>query len=85
MMLLEVYRYRRRAAMLGGLPPPEAGDETGPDAVRTKEEIRHYLTGSFAYLHRAAAAIDPSAATARSMISFRTSSIGVTSINGTCR
>jgi hypothetical protein len=47
------------AAILGEPPPPDAGDETGPDALRTKAEIRKYLTGSFAYLHKAAAAIDP--------------------------
>ena len=47
------------AAMLGEPPPPDAGDETGPEALRTKAEIRKYLAGSFAYLHKAAAAIDP--------------------------
>ena len=47
------------AAILGEPPPPDAGDELGPEAVRTKPEIMKYLAGSFAYLRRAAAAIDP--------------------------
>ena len=47
------------AAVLGEPPPADAGDETGPEAVRTKPEIMKYLTGSFAYLHKAAAAVDP--------------------------
>jgi DinB superfamily len=47
------------AAILGEPPPPDAGDEMGPEAVRTKPEIMKYLTGSFAYLRKAAAAIDP--------------------------
>jgi hypothetical protein len=46
------------AAMLGEQPPADAGDETGPDAVRTKPEIVKYLKDSFAYLHKAVAAID---------------------------
>lgn len=48
------------AAILGEPPPPDAGDEIGPEAVRTKPEIMKYLSGSFAYLRKAAAAIDPS-------------------------
>ena len=47
------------AAILGEPPPPDAGDELGPEAVRTKPEIMKYLIGSFAYLRKAAAAIDP--------------------------
>jgi DinB superfamily len=47
------------AAILGEPPPPDAGDEMGPETVRTKPEIMKYLTGSFAYLRKAAAAIDP--------------------------
>ena len=47
------------AAILGEPPPPGAGDEMGPEAVRTKPEIMKYLVGSFAYLRKAAAAIDP--------------------------
>jgi hypothetical protein len=47
------------AAILGEPPPPDAGDEIGPEAVRTKPEIMKYLIGSFAYLRKAAAAIDP--------------------------
>jgi hypothetical protein len=43
---------------LGQEPPADAGDEFGPDAVRTKAEILNYLTGSFAYLDKAIEAID---------------------------
>ena len=46
------------AAILGEPPPADAGDELGPDAVRTKPEIMKYLAASFAYLRKAAAAID---------------------------
>ncbi len=47
------------AAILGEPAPPDAGDEMGPESVRTKPEIMKYLAGSFAYLRKAAAAIDP--------------------------
>lgn len=53
------------AAILGEPPPPDAGDELGPEAVRTKPEIMKYLIGSFAYLRKAAAAIDPQNAIVR--------------------
>src|SRR6202011_3853750 len=45
------------AAALGEEPPADAGDEVGPDAVRTKAEILDYLNGSFAYLDKAIEAI----------------------------
>src|SRR5437899_10211832 len=45
------------AAALGEEPPADAGDELGPEAVRTKAEILKYLKGSFAYLDNAIAAI----------------------------
>jgi hypothetical protein len=54
------------AAILGEKPPADAGDETGPDAVRTKPEIVKYLRDSFTYLHRAAAAIDAANAVIKS-------------------
>jgi hypothetical protein len=50
--------YILAAAALGEKPPPDAGDETGPESVRTKAEIIEYLKGSFEYLHRAAVTID---------------------------
>lgn len=50
--------YILAAAALGEKPPPDAGDETGPESVRTKAEIVEYLKGSFAYLHKALEAID---------------------------
>ena len=45
------------AAIVGEPAPPDAGDETGPETVRTKTEILNYLKQSFVALHRAAAAI----------------------------
>lgn len=45
------------AAALGEEPPADAGDEVGPEAVRTKAEILNYLNGSFAHLSRAIEAI----------------------------
>src|SRR5258708_36129594 len=45
------------AAALGEEPPADAGDELGPEAVRTKAEILDYLKGSFAYLDKAIEAI----------------------------
>src|SRR5438445_2033722 len=45
------------AAALGEEPPADAGDELGPEAVRTKAEILNYLKGSFAYLDKAIDAI----------------------------
>jgi uncharacterized damage-inducible protein DinB len=45
------------AAALGEEPPADAGDEMGPDAVRTKAEILDYLNSSFAHLSRAIEAI----------------------------
>jgi hypothetical protein len=45
------------AAALGEEPPADAGDEVGPETVRTKGEILDYLKGSFAHLDKAVAAI----------------------------
>ena len=50
---LSATNYILAAAALGQEPPADAGDEFGPDAVRTKAEILNYLTGSFAYLDKA--------------------------------
>lgn len=41
------------AAALGEEPPADAGDEVGPEAVRTKAEILNYLNGSFTHLSKA--------------------------------
>ena len=38
-------------------PPADAGDEVGPETVRTKDEILNYLKGSFAHLSQATAVI----------------------------
>jgi uncharacterized damage-inducible protein DinB len=45
------------AAALGEEPPTDAGDELGPEAVRTKVEILDYLKSSFAHLDKAIDAI----------------------------
>ena len=45
------------AAALGEEPPRDAGDEVGPEAVRTKAEILNYLKESFAHLSKAVEAI----------------------------
>ena len=45
------------AAALGEEPPADAGDEVGPENVRTKAEILTYLKGSFVHLDKAVEAI----------------------------
>jgi uncharacterized damage-inducible protein DinB len=58
------------AAALGEQPPADAGDEAGPETVRTKAEILDYLNGSFEHLARAIDAIgDKHAAVKSSPIS----------------
>ncbi len=54
---LSATNYILAAAALGEEPPADAGDELGPEAVRTKDEILNYLKGSFAYLNKAVEAI----------------------------
>ena len=50
---LSATNYILAAAALGEEPPADAGDELGPEAVRTKLEILNYLNGSFAQLYKA--------------------------------
>jgi len=51
--------YMLGAAILGEKSPGDTGpEESGSSKVRTKAEIIAYLKASFAYMHRAAAAID---------------------------
>jgi uncharacterized damage-inducible protein DinB len=52
-------------AALGEEPPADAGDETGPETVRTKTEILDYLNSSFAHLGRAIDAIGETEATVK--------------------
>ncbi len=54
---LSATNYILAAAALGEEPPADAGDELGPEAVRTKAEILSYLNGSFVQLQRATEAI----------------------------
>jgi uncharacterized damage-inducible protein DinB len=46
------------AVILQEKPRTDIGDETGPDSVKTKAECVQYLKESFAYLHKAIAAIN---------------------------
>jgi DinB superfamily len=50
---LSATNYILAAAAVGKEPPADAGDEVGPEGVRTKTEILDYLKGSFAYLDKA--------------------------------
>jgi len=52
------------AAALGEEAPVDAGDEVGPESVRTKSEIVNYLNGSFAHLSKAIEAIGQTNASA---------------------
>lgn len=54
---LSATNYILAAASLGEEPPADAGDELGPETVRTKAEILNYLKGSFAQLDKAVEAI----------------------------
>jgi len=58
---LSATNYILAAAALGEQPPADAGDELGPETVRTKAEILNYLNGSFTQLYRATEAIGPTA------------------------
>ncbi|MGH9746805.1 MAG: DinB family protein [Candidatus Acidiferrales bacterium] len=55
---LAAANYQLGAMVLGENPPPGTQNETAPAAIQTKAEIMEYLKGSFAVLHRAAAATD---------------------------
>jgi len=63
---LSATNYILSAAALGEEPPADAGDELGPEAVRTKAEILNYLKGSFAYLDKAIEAIGQKTAPVKS-------------------
>jgi DinB family protein len=54
---LAATNYILAAAALGHEPPPDAGDEMGPDSVVTKSSILVYVSGSFDALERATDAI----------------------------
>jgi hypothetical protein len=55
---LAATNYILAAGALGEPPPADAGDETGPAALRRKTDILDYLKGSFRALQRASVAID---------------------------
>ena len=54
---LSATNYILATAALGEEPPADAGDEVGPESIRTKAEILNYLNGSFAHLSKAIEAI----------------------------
>jgi hypothetical protein len=54
------------AAALGEPPPADAGDEAGPETVRTKAAVLDYLNGSFEHVARAIDAIGDKHATVKS-------------------
>jgi hypothetical protein len=55
---LAAANYQLGAGALGEDPPAGTQNESAPASIRTKAEIMEYLRGSFACLHRAAAAIN---------------------------
>ena len=55
---LAAANYQLGAGALGEDPPVGTQNESAPASIRTKAEIMEYLKGSFACLHRAAAAIN---------------------------
>jgi DinB family protein len=54
---LAATNYILAAAALGQEPPPDAGDEAGPNGIISKPDIVNYLKGSYDTLRRAIAAI----------------------------
>lgn len=63
---LAATNYILAAAALGEEPPADAGDEVGPETVRTKAEILDYLRGSFVHLSKAIDAIGKQSAMVKS-------------------
>lgn len=63
---LAATNYILSAAALGQNPPANAGDEQGPESVRTKSELLDYLNGSFVRLGEAIDAIGSHDAPAKS-------------------
>ena len=54
---LSAANYQLAARILGESPRHGEHDETAPDSIKSKAQIMDYVKGSFAELHRAAAAI----------------------------
>ena len=55
---LASFNYLAANYVLGKTPTLDQKEETGPESVKTKAEIMHYLKGSFVLLHEAAASIN---------------------------
>jgi hypothetical protein len=56
--------YGMATLIRGERRPSETANETGPDSVRTREQVLAYLRGSFRALHEAVATIDDANAAA---------------------
>ena len=50
--------YELGAALLEQKPPVDIGDESGPESIKTKDEVMKYLKDSFEYAHKAIATIN---------------------------
>jgi len=50
--------YMVSASILGEKSPVDLGGENGPDSIKTKADILKFLKDSFAYAHKAAAAVN---------------------------
>lgn len=78
---LAAFNYIAAAAMRGVKPPVDAGDELGPDTVRTKDQVIAYVRGSYEALQQAAATIDEGneviAATPQSPLGKNTTRLGL--------
>ncbi len=61
---LAANNYAAAARIAGRTPSAEEADETGPDSVRTKDEIVDYVRGSFVALHKSVASLDDAKAAA---------------------
>jgi hypothetical protein len=55
---LSAANYQLAAATLDELSPAGTDQESAPESVKTKAQVMEYLRGSFATLHRAAAALN---------------------------
>jgi hypothetical protein len=64
---LAAANYQLATAALGEGPPAGTDHETAPERVKTKAQVMDYLKGSFASLHRAAAALNESNMKTRSL------------------
>lgn len=75
--------YMVGASILGEKPPVELGGESGPESVKSKADILKFAKDSFAYAHKAVAAITADNATAQIASPFgngKTTRLGMASV-----